>query len=522
MVRFLRILLVCAAACAASDTADHLYKAAQKAERAGDLLQAYLLYSRASTLDPKNVQYAAKKAALRGIALVSAREELGPDPANPDTAAPAAPGVTAAEILEARQAMAPPRLKGSTEKKNFDLRGDPRTIFEKVADAYGILVVFEADYQAPPAFTFRLTDVGMEDAFRVLETVGNSFFVPVNERLMLVIRDTPQKRTERSPAMSIAIPIPERFNVQDAQELLTAVQQTLDIRRITVDPTRHMIFVRDQATKVEAARLMLTNLSKLRPQVAVDVQLLSVDKNSSLNYGMDLQNQFPVVNFQGIMSLPSALRAIERLTGPATPFALGITQATVFATLAKSRAENILDAQIIALDGQAATLHVGQRYPVISNAYVGNTSGGGQVFAPPPTVNFEDLGLVLKITPSIHDNQEVTLEVETEFKVLGAPSSVAGIPIVGNRKFTGKVRLKDGEWAVLAGLVQLTDSVTYTGIPGLSELPYIGRFFRQNDVEKATSQILLIFKPHLTALPAWETLPRSIWIGTETRPITVY
>src|SRR5579872_828732 len=224
---------------------------------------------------------------------------------------------------------------------------------------------------------------------------------------------------------------------------------------------------------------------------------------------MNLPNQFSIVNFQGLTSLPTALRTIERLTGASTPFALGITEASVFATLARSRSENLLSAEVVSLDGQAATLHVGQRYPIITNTYIGNTGGApsSQVFAPPPTVNFEDLGLTLKVTPWIHEGGEVTLDVDTEFKVLGAPSAVQGIPVVANRKFTGKVRLRDGEWAIL---------------PWLSQIPFFGKFFSQNDIEKATSQVLVVFKPHLTTLPAWDMLPKSIWVGTETRPLTVY
>jgi len=522
MVRFLRILIVCATAWAASD-ADRFYKAAQKAERAGDVLHAYLLYSRAAALEPQNAEYAAKKAALRGLAALSSRQELAKDPAE-STAEAQESSLSPVELRDARDPIAPPRLAGSNLRKNFDLRGDPRTVFEKVAEAYGISIVFEADYQSPPPFTFRLNDAGFEDAFRALETVGNSFFVPVNAKLALVIRDTPQKRTERTPAMSLAIPIPERMTVQDAQELLTAVQQTLDIRRVSVDPTRHMIFLRDQANKAEAARQMFYSLSKIRPQVVVDVEILSVDKNSSLNYGMNLPNQFSIVNFQGLTSLPTALRTIERLTGASTPFALGITEASVFATLARSRSENLLSAEVVSLDGQAATLHVGQRYPIITNTYIGNTGGApsSQVFAPPPTVNFEDLGLTLKVTPWIHEGGEVTLDVDTEFKVLGAPSAVQGIPVVANRKFTGKVRLRDGEWAILAGLFQESDFETRTGLPWLSQIPFFGKFFSQNDIEKATSQVLVVFKPHLTTLPAWDMLPKSIWVGTETRPLTVY
>ncbi len=502
-----------------ADAAADLYKAGLRAERAGDILHAYLLYRRAAALDPKNVQYAAKKEALRGLAAVSAREELAPDPAQ-QSAAEFPSTLSAADL---REAMPPPRLAGSKEKKSFNLRGDARDIFEKVAAAYGIQVVFEQDYQAPPPFTFRMDDVGMEDAFRALETVGNSFFVPVNEKIALVLRDTPQKRAERSNGMTVAVPIPERMAVQDAQEILTAVQQTLDIRRVSVDPGRRMVVLRDQASKAVAARQMFYELSKIRPQVEIDVDFLAVDRNSSLNFGIQLPNQFSIVNFQGFVSLPTVFRTLEKLTGVATPFAMGITDSRIFATLAKSRSENILNAQIVSLDGQAATLHVGQRYPIATNQYIGSTAGlSGQVFAPPPTVNFEDLGLVMKITPSIHEHEEVTLDVEAEFKTLGASSGIQGLPIVVNRKYTGKVRLRDHEWGIVAGLVQVNDSVSRTGWPFLMDIPWIGRLFSHNDIEKANTDVLLVLKPHLTAMPAWEMVQHPIWIGTETRPISVY
>jgi type II secretory pathway component GspD/PulD (secretin) len=523
MVRFLQILAVCAAAgalvSASSDLADRYYKAAEKAERGGDIQHAYLLYTRAAALDPKNPEFAAKKNALRTIAALSTRAELAPDPA--ESVPPPVPSVSGEDL---RTALPPPRLVGSKEKKSFDLRGDPRNVIEKVGEAFGIQVVFESDYQTPPPFRFQMSDVEMDEAFHALEAVSNSFFVPVNAKLALVLRDTPQKRTERTPMMTVAVPIPQRMSVQEAQELLTAVQQTMEIRHISVDPGRRMVFLRDQATKAEIARQMFFDISQIRPQVEVDVEFLSVDRNSSLTYGISLPNQIPIVNFMGAMPLPQAFQVIRRLTGAATPFGLGITQATVFATLAKSRSDNILDAQVVALDGQATTLHVGQRYPIVTNTYVGNTAGANQsqIFAPAPTVNFEDLGLVLKVTPWIHEGGEVTLDVETEFKTLGAPSGVNGIPIVANRKFTGKVRLREGEWGVLAGLIQITDSDSRQGWPFLSDLPWIGRLFSQNTKEKDSSQVLLVLKPHLTTLPPWESAQHSIWVGTETRPITVY
>lgn len=470
-----------------------------------------------------NLNYAAHKQALQATAALSAHQDLGPElvgEAHPEAVQSA--NLTARDLLEVREGVAPPRLAPEPGKKSFDLKGDARMIFEKVAAAYGLLVVFEADYQSPPQFTFRIDDVDFAEAFRALETVGNSFLVPVNGKLALVVRDTPQKRTERSPTMAVAIPIPERMSVQDAQEILTAVQQTLDIRRIVTDPGRHLIFLRDQASKIDAARQLFYNLSKLRAQVEIDIQFLEVDKSSSLQFGISLPTQFSIVNFQGSQTLPAVLRSIERLTGAATPLALVITNSSVTAMMSRSNSSALLDAQVVSLDGQAASLHVGSRYPIITNQYVGNTAGSvGTVYTPPPTINYEDLGLVLKVTPSLHDGGEMTLDLETEFKVLGAQTS-SGIPIIANRKFTGKVRLKEGEWAVVAGLVQDSSSDTQSGFPGLSRVPILGRLFSQNDIEKNSSEVLLVLKPHAMTLAPWDAVPRPVWIGTETRPLTFY
>jgi general secretion pathway protein D len=523
LVKFILTLALCLVSiCAASDFAESLYKAGQKAERAGDTLHAYLLYARASALDPANVSYAAKKTSLRLATARSMRGELGPDPAASDLE-PQAASMTARDILDARQVyLPPPQLTSSPDKKTFNLKGDARAIFDQVAAAFGFQVVFEADYQSPPPFTFRMDDATFEEALRGLETVSNSFLVPVNDRLALVMRDTPAKRTERMPDMAAAIPIPERMTPQDAQEMLTAVQQTLDIRRAVLDPGKHMVFVRDQAGKVAAAQRLLAGLSTLRPQVEVDVEFLSVDKNSSLAYGMSNPMPISLVNFKGSQTLAAAFQSLRALGSVVTPYAIGITQATVFATLSRSSATTLLDGQIVALDGQAATLHVGERYPIATNQYVGNTAGQvGTVFTPPPTINFEDLGLVLKITPSVHEDQAVTLDVDAEFKTLGATSPVAGIPIIASNKYTAKVRLQEGEWAVIAGLVQTLDTDTRTGIPGLMQIPWIGRFFSQNTIEKDRSDVLVVLKPHVTSLPAWESVTQSIWVGTETHPVTL-
>jgi general secretion pathway protein D len=522
-VKSLRTLALCLcsiALCGGSDFADSLYKAGLKAERAGDLLHAYLLFARASALDPKNVAYAAKKTSLRLATTRSMKEDLGPDPAasglasEPDS--PSVPDAFDTKFLP------PPELEPSHDKKTFNLKGDARAIFDQVAAAYGFQVVFEADYQSPPEFTFRLDDATAGDAVRALETVANSFLVPVNAKLALVVRDNPAKRTERMPDMAVAIPIPERMTPQDAQEMLTAVQQTLDIRRAVLDPGKHQVFLRGEEGRVLAAQRLLAGLSKIRTQVEIDIEFLAVDSTSTLNYGMTLPFPISLVNFEGTQTLNAAFATLRSFASYATPYAIGITQSSVFATVARASATNLLDAQLSIIDGQAATLHVGEHYPIASNQYIGVPAGNtATVYSPPPTITYEDLGLVLKITPSVHLENAVTLDVDAEFKTLGASSAVSGIPIIASNKYTAKVRLEQGEWAVIAGLVQSTDSVTRAGVPGLMDIPWLGRLFTNNTIEKDHSQILVVLKPHVVTMPPWETVTQPLWVGTDTRPATL-
>ena len=140
--------------------------------------------------------------------------------------------------------------------------------------------------------------------------------------------------------------------------------------------------------------------------------------------------------------------------------------------MANASADTLLESRVVAVDGLPAELHVGQKYPIITAGYFGATSTSGQVYTPPPTFNFEDLGLVLKLTPHIHGPDDVTLEVSAEFKLLGA-SSVDGIPVIENTKYQSEVRVMSGQWAVLAGLMTTSEASTITGIPILSYIPLL-------------------------------------------------
>lgn len=529
IVRLLRTFafLTMAVACHGDDFAERLYKAGQKAEKAGDKLHAFLLYSQAAKLEPANAEFAMRKNALQADAAMSVKTSFDPSPETVTTFSEPWPD---REVVDARAGRLPPRLKGSDEIKSFDFSGDPKTVIEKVMATYGLLAVFEGDYQTPATFRFRMVDVPFDVAMRTLETLSNSFLVPVNERLALVVRDTPQKRAEMAPAMSIAIPIPERISVQDAQEIMTAVQQALEIRKFSIDSVKRVVYMRDQVTKVVAAKTMFANLSRLRAQVEIDVDFVEVTKSSSLGYGLQLPTSSEIINFSSFLgNTPASSTGLSQFLtfgGGATFFGIGIAASAVMATFTKSDSSVILKSQVVTVDGLPATLHVGEHYPIVTASFSGGSTasiGQGTVsgLIAPPTVTYEDLGLVLKVTPSVHEDGDVSLEISSEFKVLGATNS-SGLPTISNRKYEGKVRLKLDESAIVAGLVNTTDGDTRTGIFGLASIPGIGRLLRSNTIDHSKTQVLLVLRPRLTHLGPWEEGSKPIWFGTETRPLTLF
>jgi type II secretory pathway component GspD/PulD (secretin) len=151
--------------------------------------------------------------------------------------------------------------------------------------------------------------------------------------------------------------------------------------------------------------------------------------------------------------------------------------------------------------------------------YAGSVPAGqqGQVYAPPPVFTFQDLGVQVKVTPHIHGMSETTLAIDTSYQLLTG-TSVNGIPIIGRRELNTQVRLRDNEWAVVAGLMNPSTSKAISGFWGLAQIPLVGNLFRQTTTDKEDSNILIVIKPHLLSLPPDQIVTRQLRVGTETRP----
>jgi len=517
MVCRLFCVLLVAVLAGGADNATLLFQQAQKAERAGQITRAYLLYAEAAAADPKNLVYWERAQALRPMAsLLKETQPLPKDLAPEKVDRTLFGSIGDQDLDQARKPLPPARLEAMPGRQDFDLRGDSKSLWEKIAAAFHLMVIFDTAYQPVPALRLQLDSADYRDALRSLEAATNSFLTPVSNRLIFVANDTAAKRTEFEGTAAVVVPFPETMSVQELQEIATGVRGTLDMTRVMVDTQRHFILVRDRVTKVRLAEKLLQDLLRPRAQVAIEVEIMTTDQSSALSYGLSLPTSLSLVNFSNkanlLYAIPAGYANFMTFGGGASLIGFGVTSAQLFANVSKSSSSTVLRSEIVALDGQASTLHVGDKYPLVSNAYIGNTSGGGTVYTPPPSFTFEDLGLVLKVTPHIHGMDDVTLDVDAEFKLLGA-TSIDGIPIIASTKYESKTRVMTGEWAVLAGLMTSSEARSITGIPILSRIPLL----RSNNINTDYGQTLIVLKPHLLILPPSESPTWRAWCGTETK-----
>jgi general secretion pathway protein D len=501
--------------------AAELIKKAKAAEKKGNNAQAYLHYAQAAAADPQDETGAwMRSVALRTSALLESNYmPTGLGDAS-DVPAPADPALAAMlgeieykDLEEARQPAPPTSLVARPGDQSFDLRGTTQEIYEEVARAFELDVIFDSDFKQTKPIRITIDDADHREALRIVGVATSTFLVPVSDTLFLVAEDTQQKRQDLELNMAAVVPLPETVDVQEAQELARAVQQVMEIKKLVVDGTRRMVLIRDRVSRVRPAEALFRQLLQPRPEVVMDVEFLEISKTSSLSYGIDWPKSISIA-FLGIPGAAGFMPLGNLITANLWGFTIG--NAELVAQMSRSNSRTLLRAQLRAVSGQPANLHVGDRYPIQNNAYVGDTSGSGQVFTPPPQISFEDLGTVLKITPYVHGSDGVSMEVEAEFKVLAGESS-NGIPVLANRNFQAGVRLRANEWAIMSGMVKGSESKTITGIAGLSDIPYLGKFFSVTHDEKEDRRVLLVIKPSIVRNPAAADIP-ALWTGTETRP----
>jgi type II secretory pathway component GspD/PulD (secretin) len=285
--------------------------------------------------------------------------------------------------------------------------------------------------------------------------------------------------------------------------------------------------MRDTLAKVTAARALFRDLMRPPGQIMVELKMLEVTRNDMLTYGIDFPTLFSL-NFltswlNNQLTPPTNISGLLTFGGGKTLMGLGFIAPALVAQLSKATSSNLLESQMRTTDGVAATMHIGEQYPVMTSQYVGpsNFTTGGNVYTPPPSFQFVDLGLTLKVTPSIRTIESATLDIDAEYKVLTG-SAVNSIPVIGNRALKSTINLKMGDWAVIGGLLDVEQARSIAGLAGMTHIPYLNALTSTHTKTTNTDDILVVVRALPLSTPPSEIDPgRALRMGSETRPITL-
>ena len=223
-----------------------------------------------------------------------AKEGLDPEaeiPAVPPVFAPedVFDSLTAAEFARERQPLPPPSLNAKPGVQDFDLTGNPRILFDPVAQRFGLQTVYDGDYAAAgQQIRFRISGVDYREALHDLEAMTSSFVIPLSSSLFMVAQDTPQKRNDLEQTILLSVPIPEGLTTQELTEIAQAVKQATNIDKIGWDTSQSEIVIRDRISRALPAQALLQQLFSWRPEVMIEVEFLDVSDSDVINYGFNV------------------------------------------------------------------------------------------------------------------------------------------------------------------------------------------------------------------------------------------
>jgi general secretion pathway protein D len=217
----------------------------------------------------------------------------------------------------------------------------------------------------------------------------------------------------------------------------------------------------------------------------------TVGGNSGLGLGTGTTNQ--------TTGTPNQLNLNQINNLNATDFTITIPQATATALFTDSSTKLIQKPQIRAVDGQKASLKIGDRVPVATGSFQPGIGGVG--INPLVNTQFQylDVGVNIDITPKVHSNGEVTLKITMDISSVTGTSNIGGIsqPVIGQRKIEHEVRLKEGEANLLGGMLEDTETRSLTGIPGLAQIPILKYLFGQTTKDHSETETVFVLIPHI-------------------------
>ena len=366
-----------------------------------------------------------------------------------------------------------------------------RDVFAAIGRFAEVSILFDPTFRAAP-LSIDLRNTSLHNALQAVAAATGSFIRMTAPGTITIIPDTPGKRQEYQWEVVRTF----YLSNADLEETIDLLRIVMDLRRLAPITATNAITIKDTPERVAAAAKVIRVIDKARPEVVIDVELLEVDRQRFREYGL----QFASAGSPGVDGRVDVNRdglTLQDLTE--------LTQGDLFVTsvpglfyrLLKQDANTrtLANPHLRTSEGLPAQARFGERVPVPVTTFA-PIATGGVAQQPITSFNYENIGVNIDITPRTHHNGDVSLALEVSVSNISG-TGFGDLPTFGNRYINTTIRLKDGETNLLAGLIRDDERTVLEGIPGLSDLPVVGRLFGRTRTETQETDIILTLTPHI-------------------------
>ncbi|MFZ0301742.1 MAG: cohesin domain-containing protein [Terracidiphilus sp.] len=490
-------------------SAEHVSQG-RKLFESGDTQGALAEFLHAAEIDPGN------EAAQQEISRV--REKQGQVSPTSEAAIPELAG----EQAELDSIGSPAQLKPvSSEPLTLRMTEDTKVIYQAIGKAAGINILFDPDFNSK-RISVELNSVSLLDALRIVGTMSNTFWRPVTSNTIFVATNSRAKRTELDEQAVQTFYLANAWQQNDLNDVQTAIRNLMPQSKLYAVQSQNAIVMRGTPDELLLAQQLIADLDKPRPEVVVDMAVLEVSKNWERTLGISWPSSVGVAlqpPCTGSSCSSSTTSGTTDTTGTtsntnsptlyslshlkASDFAVTIGSATLNLLLTDTDTQILQDPRLRSTDGQKATFKVGSKIPIATGSYQTGAATALVSSLVNTQFQYEDVGVDVEMTPSVHYDNDVTLKVKITISAQSGSVTISGVtePILSQRVVDQVIRLHEGEASLIGGIQDNQESQSWTGVPGLSSIPILKYLFGSKDHTVQKDEIVFVVVPHIVRSP---------------------
>lgn len=414
-----------------------------------------------------------------------------------------------AEEQAAKERSAEPRLRGKfTKPVTLQFRdANLKMVFEALARTSGINVLLDRDVKADLKTSIFVKDVSVEDTIDLILLQNQLEKKVISDNTVFIYPSTPAKLKDYQDLKIRSF----HLTNADPKQILAMVKGLLKTKDVFIHEKTNSVVMRDTPDAIRLAEKMISDQDIAEPEVMLEVEVLEVSSTRLSELGLKLPSSFSLTT----PTTAATLGQLKALDG--NQLLASSLSASLNLKLEDGVTNVLASPRIRVRNREKAKIMIGSRVPVITNAVTPVSTGTPVITG---SVQYLDVGLKLEVEPDIHLDREVVIKVGLDVSsiVREVPNVQSGTLAyeIGTRNATTVLRLKDGETQILAGLINDEDRKTASKVPGLGQMPILGRLFSSHKDDSKKTEIVLSITPRIVgSMRLADASEVEYWAGTE-------